>query len=105
MALTIIVKKGKSNSWKNQKDILHRRRKQLAGELKEGIFSKDQMMQRDCKTEADEKKRVADYDKWKKKNEPKMREWSDINKKFKENKEEGKPQSIDAIRENKVKYD
>lgn len=93
-------------------DELHSKRKKLVEEMKDGLYTKDQMNWRDCPTEADEQKRVRDYDRWKDTkvkgttNEQKMREWSDINKEMKRRKEEGRIHSIDDLRKRKsVKYD
>ena len=51
-----IIVKGKSSN----KDNLHHRRKYLESGLKETIFSKDKMEQRDCHDEDHENKRVAE---------------------------------------------
>jgi hypothetical protein len=106
------VKGGCGDNWSRRKDELHKRRKELEYDLSQTIFSKDKMWMRDCHTEAEEKKRVTEYDQWKrtkgqvgKTNEDKMREWSEINKEFKQHNEEGRPQNVDMIRENKVKYE
>ena len=56
-------------------------------------------MNRGNEGEPDFDVKVEKYDKWKKDKEPLMREWSDINKEFKQHSEEGKPMSIDLIRE------
>ena len=104
-----IIVKGKSSN----KDILHHRRRYIESSLKETIFSKEKMDQRDCHDTDQENKRVADYDKWKSTkgqdgttNEQKMTEWSNINREFKKMGLEGKPHSIDDIRKPKtVKYD
>jgi len=93
-------------------DELHNRRKRLAEEMKDGIFSKDQMNMLDCKDEDEEIKRLASYEKWKntptngKTNEQRMREWSDINREFKRRNVEGRVHCIDDIRAKKsVRYD
>lgn len=116
MSVGIIIK-GKTNP-KNplehlSKDQLHRRRKELESTMREGVFNKDQMNWRDCKSKDDEEKRVKDYDKWKVtktstglNNAQNMRAWSDINLEFKRRKEEGKPQCIDFVRQRKsTKYE
>lgn len=103
----------KNNEWNPQrKDFLHKRRKELESDLKQTIFSRDKMNMRDCKTEADEEKRTAEYDAWRtykdktgKTNEDKMREWSEVNREFKKYGEEGRRHDVDQIRDNKVKYD
>jgi len=103
-----IIVKGKSSS----KDNLHHRRKYLESGLKETIFSKDKMDQRDCHDEDHENKRVADYDKWKQSkmtdgttHEKAMAEWHGINKKFKDMGEEGKMRNTDELRSKKtIKY-
>lgn len=100
------------DSWQRQKDILHRRRKELEGDLKQTIFSKDKMMANDCHTETEEEQRANEYDKWKrtkdvsgKSNEGKLKEWLEINREFKKHNEEGKPISADDLRQKKeVKY-
>lgn len=108
----IITRSGGSPLKEKPKDELHRRRKELAETVKEGIFNKDQMMMRDCKDADEEARRVADYDRWKAEkrkgltNEQCMREWSDINREFKRRKEEGQVHTVDDLRESKsVKYD
>ena len=95
----------KTKTWKKgEKDFLHKRRKQLVEVLKEGIMPRSQMIKgTDGFMSHDEQ--VAKYDKWKEANEGNMKEWSDINKKFKEHGEEGRVHSIDDIRDNKVKYE
>ena len=95
------------------KDELHHRRKFLEGGLKETIFSKDKMEQRDCKDEDHENKRTKDYDLWKKQklsdgtiNENAMAEWSKINKQFKKMGEENRLHTADQLRDRKaVKHD
>ena len=106
------VKGGSSDTWKYRKDYLHKRRKELESDLKETILNKDKMWMRDCQNELDEEKRVKDYDSWKqhkdssgKTNEDKMREWSEINREFKQRNEEGRLHTVDDIRTKKVKYD
>ena len=102
----IIIRKsgGKSNNWQRRKDYLHNRRKQLTETLKDGIMSRGQMMKGETKF-MNHDEQVAQYDKWRNANEGNMREWSDINKEFKKNGEEGRVHSIDDIRDNKVIYD
>lgn len=99
----------REKSFHHRKDGLHRRRKELVGQIKDGLLSKSEM-NKGNEGEPEFDKRVSDYDKWKKKKEPLMREWSDVNKTFKKHGEEGKPLSIDFIREElstgkKVKYE
>ncbi|MFH1640560.1 MAG: hypothetical protein ABIA66_01215 [Candidatus Omnitrophota bacterium] len=96
----------KANLESKTKDELHRRRKELTEELKGRLFTKDQMNWRDCRDRDAECKRVSDYMKLQKINEPKMKEWSDINREFKKRGEEGRLHSIDDLRRRKsVKYD
>lgn len=112
MSVGIIIKGAKVNP-KNplehlSKDQLHKQRKELAVELKDQLFSKDQMNWRDCPDETSQKKRTMDYVKWKDKygGEKKMRLWSDTNLEFKRRKEEGRLHCIDDLRKRKsVKYD
>jgi len=95
------------------KDVIHRRRKEVEGELRKTMFSKDKMWQTDCRDKSDEKKRVEDYDRWKqtktglgKTNEQLMSEWGNLNREFKRRNEEGKPQCLDFVRARKnVKYE
>lgn len=94
------------------RDELHKRRKELAIEMKDGLFDKDQMNWHDCKTPSEENKRVTDYDRWRttkvkgKTNDERMKEWSDINREFKRRNLEGKPQCIDFVRQRKsTKYE
>ena len=99
-------------SWKRRKDEAHRRRKELEAELRPTMFDRDQMMMRDCRTEADEHKRVYDYDAWKahrdktgKTNEDKLREWNQLNREFKKHGEEGRPHNSDDLRSSRqIKY-
>lgn len=97
-----IIINRKSRSWQKNKDKLHNRRKFLAEQIKEGIMSKSEMNSGEEGEPAFDEK-VSYYDKWKKDNEPKMREWSDLNKEFKAHGEEGKPMSVDSVRESKTK--
>ncbi len=107
MANIITSKTRHQKEWTSQrKDALHKRRKQIAGELKDGIFTKDQMNWHDCKGLGEEKKRVSDYMKWQAKNKPKMEEWAKINREFKANNEEGRKHDMDDVRKRKsIKYD
>lgn len=100
-----IIIRRKEENWNRYKDSLHKERKQLADDLKTGIFTKSQMNWSDCRNEEEQNKRVYDYERWKGKNEGKMRRWNEINREFKKHSEESKVHSIDDIRENKVKYD
>jgi len=103
----------RSDTWSRRKDELYRRRKEIESDLKQTIFSKDKMDMRDCHGEHDEAKRTAEYDAWKAQkdskgisNEKKMSDWSEINREFKRNEEEGRVHSIDNLRNTKsVKYD
>lgn len=110
--MQIIIKGGATHKPFNKplenlsKDELHHRRKRLEGELKNTLFSKDQMNWRDCQDKDARERRVKDYMKAQRDNEPKMREWSNINREFKKRGIEGKPQCADFIRDRKsVKYD
>jgi len=121
MSFGIIVKgspfvHGKTSSsqkWNYRKDILHRERKELENNLKETIFTKDQMNQVDCHNEQEENKRTQDYIKWKETkdnfnltNEQKMARFHEINKEFKQHNEEGKSFDTDMLRQSKnIKYD
>lgn len=87
-----------SGNWKYRKDYLHKRRKELSERIKEGIMSKSEM-NRGEEGEPVFDTRVEQYDKWKKEKEPLMQEWNQINREFKKQGEEGKPMSIDVIRD------
>jgi len=106
--MEIIVKgslhKEPPREWQSRKDFLHKRRKRLAEQIKEGIMSKSEM-NRGEEGEPDFDNKVARYDKWKKNKEPLMKEFSEINREFKKQGEEGRPHSIDDIREGKLKFD
>ena len=91
-----IIKK-KSNNWSQQKDCLHRRRKELGKQIKEGILSKSEM-NRGNEGEPEFDKKVQNYDKWKKEKEPLMKDWGKINREFKKHGEESRPHSIDNLR-------
>ena len=102
-----------TGNWNRDKDAFHRRRKELEADLRPTIFNKDQMMMRDCRTQDEEDKRVADYDRWKgnrdktgKTNEDKMREFCEINREFKKHGEEGRKHDVDDLRVSRpIKYD
>jgi len=102
MANIIIRKKG--HNWQQRKDMLHKRRKELSEKMKDGMFSTSQM-KKGTDGIISHEEQVAQYDKWKADNEKRIREWSDINKEFKKQGEEGRVHSVDDIRDNKVKYD
>ena len=91
-------------NWQREKDILHKRRKEIVDKMRPGLMSRSQMM-RGHDGDGNEDKQTARYDKWKEANQHNMNEWSSINKKFKEKGEEGKPMNMDMIRNNKVKYE
>jgi hypothetical protein len=75
----MLIKTSKTSKWTgDKKDYLHKRRKELAEVVKPG--------------------RIYDYDQWKKANEKNIQEWCEINREFKENGEEGRPQSLDSVR-------
>ena len=114
MSVGIIVRGGETCSPDNRKlddrnkDWIHKRRKQVEGELRETIFNKDKMWQMDCRTKDDEEKRLSDYDRWKKTrtklgktNEELMAEWGTLNREMKRKGEEGKPQCLDFVRQRK----
>jgi len=108
--MDIIIKGGRTHKphemGEKSKDELHKRRKQLAQDIRSTTFSKDQLNWRDCPDKDSQNKRVKDYDKWKEKNESKMREWSNINREFKKRGEEGRLHSVDDLRRRKSeKYD
>jgi len=97
------------SGWRREKDTLHKRRKELEQDLRPALFSHDQMMMRDCKTETEENKRVAEYDKRMadrdragRSNEDKLREWNEINRTFKKHGEEGNRHDADQLRRKKV---
>ena len=93
------------DNWrKGEKDYLHKRRKQLAETMRDGIMSTSQMKKGTDGTMSHEEQ-VHKYDKWKDANNKNMRDWSDINKKFKQHGEESRVHSVDDIRNNKIKYD
>ena len=100
------------DDWQHKKDILHKRRKELEQDLRQTIFTKDQMNMRDCKSEQDEEKRTLEFVRWQKTrdktgktNEQKQKEWHDVNRIFKEHKEEGNAHTTNDLRDIKqVKY-
>lgn len=93
-----------SNDWNRRKDQLHKERKALAEQMKPGMFSVGQMKKgTDGIVSHDEF--VNKYDKWKEHNKNKMERWHSINREFKQHSEEGRPHSLDCIRNNKVLYD
>jgi len=92
-----IIVRSKGSRWSSRKDVLHSRRKELAGNMQDGMMSRSQMM-RGHDGDGNEDKQTEKYDKWRKKNVDNMNEWHGINKEFKENKEEGKAHSLDDIR-------
>lgn len=99
----IIIKKRSSN-WNRRKDFLHKRRKELAEQMKPGMFSVGQMKKGETKFMSHDEQ-VEKYDKWKKTNEKNMADWGAINREFKKQGEEGRVHSLDDIRNNKVIYD
>ena len=109
----IIVKSRTKDISHMSKDELHHRRKFLEGGLKETIFSKDKMEQRDCHDEDHENKRVKEYNSWKQSkmtdgttHEKAMSELSKINKTFKKLGEESRLHTMDDLRNRKaVKHD
>lgn len=102
--MLIRVKK-RTDNWQQRKDILHRRRMELVESLRRGIFTHGQMMQRDCHSEAEENERVLNYCQWKTAKDKEIEELHKINEEFKKNGEEGKPFTLDNIRNNKVKFE
>ena len=109
----IIIKNSQSGRWNKNKDFLHQRRKELEQDLKQTIFTKDQMNMVDCKSETEEHKRTLDFMRWQKTrdksgktNEEKQREWHNINRTFKKHNEEGRIHTTDDLRNSKqTKYD
>ena len=94
----IIIKEkiSSSNLHTMSKDQLHERRKKMEDEMRDGLLTKDQMDMVDCKD-----KKVNGVT-----NEERMRDWSECNREFKRRGEEGRPHSVDDIRESKkIKYD
>ena len=87
-----------------RKDYLHKRRLELSEKIKEGIMSKSKMNKGE-EGNPDFDAKVEKYNKWKDKKESLMKEWSEINREFKQHGEEGRPHSMDDIRENKLKFD
>lgn len=106
----MLIKIGKSRNWGQRKDILHKRRKELAEGMRPGLMSRGQMM-RGHNGDGNEDRQTEKYDQWKQGgNEGRMKEWSDINREFKTNGEEGKVMSIDSVRDSNergknIKYD
>jgi len=102
----IIIRKSRNQDtrWGVRKDYLHQRRKELAEQMKPGMFSVNQM-KKGTDGFMSHEEQVDKYDKWKNVNEKNMTEWGKINREFKENKEESRVHSIDDIRNNKVIYD
>ena len=90
--------------WQRRKDFLHKRRMEITEQIKDGIMSKNEM-NRGEEGQPDFDNKVQIYDKWKKDKEPLMKEWNEINREFKKQGEEGRPHSIDDIREKKLKFD
>ena len=95
----LIKTKSKTNqNWGSRKDYLHKKRLEIAQRIKEGLFTHDEMMQRDCKSSQEEQMRVHKYCQWKTKRERDMEAWHKINREFKEHGEEGKLQTMDELR-------
>ena len=106
--MNIIVRK-KSSSWRHRKDQLHRRRQYLADAMRPGMMSTSQMKKGESEFMSHDEQ-VSKYDQWQRANDKNMTEYLEINREFKANGEEGKPHSLDAIRESKtsgknIKYD
>jgi len=115
----IIIRGGATHKKDNRKlidlhiDKLHKRRLFLEENLRQGLLSKDKMWQKDCKSEAEEEKRVREYDKWRdtktktgKTNSENAEELHSINREFKRRGKEGKPFDLDVMRStSKVKYE
>lgn len=102
----IVIKGSANNLSDKSNDELHQRRKDLEDKMRVGILSKDKMEMRDCKDEDEENRRVAEYDRWKDKNQGNMQEWHQINREFKSRGEEGRVHSLDDLRSSKtVRYD
>lgn len=94
----------KTRKWNVRKDDLHKRRKELSESMKDGLMSTSQMKKGTDGLMSHEQQ-VSNYDKWKEKNQGNMNEWHGINKEFKEHGEEGRPHTIDNIRDGKITYD
>jgi len=107
--MTYIIVKGSLHKeppkdWQRRKDYLHKHRIELGEKIKEGIMSKSEMNKGE-EGQPNFDIKVQRYDQWKKEKEPLMKEWSSINKEFKQHGEEGRPHSVDDIREGKLKFD
>lgn len=97
--------KNKDDNWNRKKDELHKRRRELAEEMKDGIMSISQM-KRGTDGIMSHREQVEKYDKWKEVNQKRMSEWSEINREFKKHGEEGRVHTIDDIRpEGKLRFD
>ncbi len=95
-----------NGDWNRRKDQLHKERKEIIEKMRPGMFSQEKMNCRDCKDEHDENKRLNDYEKWKSKNGKNMERFHEINRTFKQNRDEGLPHSLNDIRPGgKMKYD
>lgn len=92
------------NDWNRRKDQLHKERKILAEQMRDGMFSVGNM-KRGTDGIVSHDEFVSKYDKWKEHNQKKMERWHSINRAFKQHGEEGRPHSMDCIRNNKVLYD
>jgi len=98
-----IIIKGKSLD--QRKDELHRRRKQLAEDMRPGMMSRRQML-RGHNGDGDEDQQTHNYDKWKDHNKQNMEDWHSINREFKKNGDEGLAHSLDDIRpDGKMRFD
>ncbi len=91
--------------WQREKDMLHRERKQIINDMQHGMFSRDQMNMKDCRDKDEEHKRVNEYDGWKSKNQKNMQRFHEINRKFKQNGEEGRVHSLDDVRNRRMLFD
>ena len=63
-----IIVKNKGHNWRQRKDILHRRRKELVEKMKPGMFNVSQMKKGETQF-MNHDEQVAAYDKWKNHNE------------------------------------
>lgn len=96
----------KDESWQRRKDYLHKRRKELAERIREGIYSKSEM---NSGNEGDPEfdKRVGKYSQWVTAKDKEIREMQDINREFKKHAEEGRVHTLDDLRPDgpKLVYD
>ena len=109
--MEIIIKgsryvRGNSTDWNSRrKDELHKRRKELAESIKDGIMSKTQMNKGE-EGEPEFDKQVQKYSQWVTVKDKEIREFHNINREFKKHGTEGLPHSLDDLRkEGRLRYD